>query len=832
MGIRHQVTVVVAPAGFGKTVAMSDWYRSSSTKNARSWLSLDHQHAAPGEFWSAFVAAIRKSVPSALESTLRTLADGGPASGLTFTRTLVNDLCRISEECVLVIDDFHFVEDPGVVRDLTEIIDHLPPTFKLVISSRTKPALPVAKWKSKGTLSEIRTEVLQFSDDEAHAYLDLTIAGEISQAHTDRLVAECRGWIACLHLAALRIQESATPAEFVETLAEQPSPIVDYLVAEVVGSLGSAAGGFLEDTAVLDEFSASECEGLTGRSDCDQLLEHLARSGVISKKSSTTGHYTCHPLVRSVLYTRLQSNPARLARLHRDVAVWLHEHGDVALAADHAIMGEDFDAASTWIIDNALTLLQKGPAVVPGFIDRLPVDVASHPRMHPLRTYAALIGGSVDSLTDIAARSENVLSDELVRTVGIAADLLTGSASLALTAASDPAAAQMPSAIRSLALGMALSQTGSLTDAAAELRTVLAARPSDPFLELAATSALAWNRVEAGQLGEGKTLARRALDLAAASGIRWFHPVRYAELALARVAYDRGSLDDAHRLASWVAESPTEDVFVSVENAILLSAIQAALGDRSGAREVLNDGFTGPDGRPVSGDLSFRLVLAHAELYLRDLDLSLAESWLPDWRSRVENGPTTLRERLALAHFLIADHRPVEARSLLAEATAPAEPTARYLIEAAKLDAISAVAVNDPAAPMTMEIAMAMGEPERFVQTYVDDTLVLAGVSRGVDAGITAAVGSVHAAFVGHRSRPAGRPRDIQSDDASLAHELTERELAVLRLLPSRLSNQEIAHELFVSINTVKSHIRSIYSKLGVNSRNAAVAQATALRLS
>lgn len=209
--------------------------------------------------------------------------------------------------------------------------------------------------------------------------------------------------------------------------------------------------------------------------------------------------------------------------------------------------------------------------------------------------------------------------------------------------------------------------------------------------------------------------------------------------------------------------------------------------------------------------------------------MDLAEAWMPDWRSRLGRSIATGEERLLLARFLIADKRFDEAGVLLDEDRHERKRSVRYLVGAEELKAVAALEAGEQAAPMLFEIALAKAETEGFVQLFAGDSQALGALGRSGDSGVLAPIAPLHHLLVQQRVPAAERP--ARSNGAALVEPLTDREIAVLHYLPTRLTNKEIAAELFVSINTIKSHLKAIYRKLDVSRRNEAVARAVDARL-
>lgn len=828
-GAKHRLTIISTPAGYGKTVALTAWRAEvPDTEADVAWLTMTENGSDPLRFWLLVVMALQRAVPEALAGTRARLDRGEPPRGELFICQLVNDLCLLTRDTLLVIDDFRLNHE-DTLRDFAALVSHLPPNVHILVACRADPDLPLVQWKTEGTLFEIRPSDLRFTENEAEAFLDLIVLGEIDAEETARLLRRCDGWIAGLHLATLGILESASPGVFIEHLAETPSPIVDYLVAEVVTRLPRDLAAFLKDTAVIEELSGPICNAVTGRSDSAAVLENTTRAGLFVTASSAPGVYHYHPLFKATLLA--VQDASRLKTAHSRAASWLMRHNRVRDAIVHVILAGDHAQATKWLLECSQQLLAAGPDELLDLIRRLPADVVGQScALQSLHLQASMNVASSAQLQQMVSEIESAECDcahpDLVR---VAASSVAGRVEHTLELIDAGAPENAPAGVWDLIAGKALTALERLEEGARKLRTVLDDRTQDPFIDVAAASLLAWNRVMAGHLGAGQAIAERTLKLSSDLGIRWFRDVRFSELALAQIAYDRGLLDEAYRLAYIARDAAGQCTMARLEGAILVARIEWALGNPIHAHQVLSEAVVGADDRPLVGHLSLRVALTQAELHLQDRDADLAESWLPDWRSRIERGARSPSERLVLARFLMADHQYEEARALLAASEVTTDRTSRYLLGAWRLGAIAAAQAQDPVAPMALEIGYAMAAPEGFAQAYVEDSAGLVTVARDGDSGVTAPFALVHNALAGRRAAVSTAERTASS--VTLVEQLTDREIAVLRLLPSRLSNREIAHELYVSVNTVKSHVKSIYRKLGVTTRNSAVSKAVALRL-
>jgi LuxR family maltose regulon positive regulatory protein len=821
---RQSVTLVKAPPGFGKTTAVADWvYRHEETDRI-AWLTVGTDDDDPQRFWLGFVRAVAAVESTALTDSRQKLNQGEVFSGETLSAELVNGLCAITKPITVVIDDFENIANLDVMKSLEFVIKAMPPTVHLMLCSRTEPDLPVSTWRAAGLLSEIRTEDLRFTDNEAGAYLDLLIAGTINAEQERAVLQKNQGWIAGLHLTALGIERASDPASFVDGFSGADHLVADYVVEDVLSDLSEGMRSFLLETSILTTMSAPLCDAVTNRADSAAMLQVLLKHSLFVTARAGNAFWTYHPLFRDVLRTQLANKVglAGLAELHRRAARSYLSDLDFGAALEHAVAADDFCLARKILEDHHMDLLCTSPNKLRTALAAIPDDVlAAWPRGRSVQIAVAAALADTDGLEAIVGREAIGGARSLELVARNMLSYLKGDYVQIEQSLRQSGRAMHPDA-RDALHGLAATANGQYEYAASILRSATGRDSSDAFMPIVLTGILAWNRVRAGQLSIGAAFARRALTRADNEGMRWFHGVRWAELAQAHVKFDRGQLDDAYRDARLITEQAASDGWSRVEAHLLTARISWARGDRPAASQHLATAALAPTG-PVSGALARMIALVQAHLCVLDGDLELAAAWLPDWQTRIEAGPTEETERLVLARLLVESQRIKEALDLLESCTS--QPSTRYLIEAAKVKAIAALRSGDSSAPLLLEVALAMARVEGFVQTFVDDWRVLAQIGSPSDIAVFRPVAT------GGRSVPVNGISVERDHRSPVVEPLTDRELTVLEFLPTRLTNQEIAEELFISINTVKTHVKAIYRKLEVGDRTAAVDSAVSMRL-
>lgn len=345
------LTLVSAPAGFGKSTLLTEW-RSSPAVNgsATAWLSLDERDNEPAAFLRYVVAAVQKATPGVGDTTLSLLESGGvPADAVL--APLLNELVDLDREVVVVLDDYHVIDTPEIHEAVAFLIDNLPAHVQLVISSRTDPPLALARLRARGELVEIRAADLRFTPDEAGAYLTESMGVELDAGDVRALEARTEGWIAALQLAALSMQDRDDVSDFIRNFTGDDRFVVDYLAEEVLERQPEDVRAFLLQTSVLTRMTGPLCDAVTDGHGGTATLEALDRANLfLVPLDDRRQWYRYHHLFGDVLRARLLGErPEQVPELHRRASAWHEEHGDRREAITHALVAEDFPWAAQLI---------------------------------------------------------------------------------------------------------------------------------------------------------------------------------------------------------------------------------------------------------------------------------------------------------------------------------------------------------------------------------------------------------------------------------------------------------------------------------------------------
>jgi LuxR family maltose regulon positive regulatory protein len=864
-GSQARLTLVSAPAGFGKTTLRAEWLATAAARGRSvAWLSLDEGDSRPAVFWTYVTTALRTVVPGLGANALPLLESPQPPVEAVLA-AILNELAGVSGDVDLVLDDYHLVDGPDLGAGLAYLLEHLPPRVHLVISTRADPALPLARLRARGDLVEIRAADLRFTLDETAGYLNDVAGLDLAAADIATLEGRTEGWIAALQLAALSMRGRADVSGFIAGFAGDDRYIVDYLAEEVLRRQPAEVSSFLVTTSILDRLSGPLCDAVTGGHDGRAMLESLDRANLfVIPLDNSRRWYRYHHLFADVLHTRLRDErPADLPALHRRAGRWYEQHGETTPAVRHTVAAGDLERAAG-LIERAVPELRRTrqDAVLRGWVDVLPDEVV---RVRPVLG-AAFAGAllSAGELDDVERRLQDaerwldtparmVVTDEdqlrhlpgLIQLYRAALALARGDTAATVVharLAADQAAEgdHLTRAAASALSGLASWGDGDLAAAESAYAACVAGMHQAGHLAdvLGCSITLADIRITRGRLREAQTTYERALRLAAGPAATALPGTADMYVGLSLLARERNDLGTARAHLRRCQELGEHAGLPQnpYRRRVAMAGIREAEGDLAGALELLDEAqlvYTGdlsPDVRPVPA-LRARVLAARGEVHA-------ALAWAGEHGLSPDDDLSYLHEfeHLTLAKVLLARHAAGhrdgcldQADRLLTRLLAAAEAGGRTgtVIEILAVRALARHAVGDtPGALAALERALRLAEPEGYARVILDEGPAMTALLRAV-AKRRAPGGYVH------RLLDAGQPgaEPGERPGRALVDPLSERELDVLRLLGSDLTGPAIARELIVSLNTLRTHTRNIYAKLGVSSRRAAVRQARELGL-
>ncbi|CAM3135389.1 LuxR family transcriptional regulator [Mycobacterium intermedium] len=398
-----KLTLLSAPAGWGKTTLLAQWALSAGRDGRFGWLSLDASDNDPVWFWMYVVAALQQISPGVGIRAVELLAMGADPVQVVLP-TLLNDLDTVDSQLVLILDDYHLVVSRAVHEQLAFFVSRMPPNLHVVLATRSDPMLPLARLRASGALTEIRTDDLRFGATEADQLLNGVLGLQLDRADIELLHQRTEGWAAGLYLAALSLAGRADAATFIRTFAGDNRHIVDYLMAEVLDGQPLPLRNFLLRTSVLGRLSGPLCDAVLQTSDSAAILEKIERENLFVAPLDTSRHwYRYHQLFAELLRTELRrSEPDLVADLHRRAATWFEAEGLIDEAVRHLIAGGDIERSAELIAADWVDEFNGGGlSTVSGMLDLLPTEtVLRDPRLSAARAWIALSGGQFDDAAE------------------------------------------------------------------------------------------------------------------------------------------------------------------------------------------------------------------------------------------------------------------------------------------------------------------------------------------------------------------------------------------------------------------------------------------------
>jgi LuxR family transcriptional regulator, maltose regulon positive regulatory protein len=826
---------------------------------------------------------IDQTAADARGAEIEVLFQGGQPPLEAVVTVLINQLVTEPEQVVLVLDDYQLVEAPLVHESLAWLLERLPSQLRLVLASRADPPLPLARLRAGGQLVELREDDLRFTREETAALLRMAVEADLSEAAVAALGDRTEGWAAGLQLAALSLQGQADTSAFVEGFSGSHRYVLDYLTEEVLDGQPEPLRTFLLETSILERLSGPLCDAVTGRSDSQQLLEQAERAHLfLVPLDEERGWWRYHQLFADLLQVRLQQEqPDRVAELHRAAATWHEAHELADEAIGHALAAGD----ATWaarLIERQLDarILRWEGATLQRWLAALPPElVGSRPRLSLAQAIIALIRGDLEAIEDPLNAAERGAADAVDEpyepSVGRAASMLANlPASIALqraglavlrgdagqlTASARQARAELEQGEWMLEfftdwyLAEAEWLAGRLAEAEAALSFSIA-RWRAASHRAPAAAALGYHGLGLVQRDRGRLEAalatyREALAVAAERDGDAPQMAGVAQVGMAAVLYARGKLNAALERVTEGIPLCRQLVYTPplVTGLATLAWIRQARGDPAGALDAIGQAER-VQLSPVIVGLINPVPAERTRLALAQGDVDAAARWAQASGLTATDELSYPREReyLVLARVLLAKQAPEQALGLLErlQARATAQGRTGSVLEIQALQALARSAGGDQAGALAaLSEALTLAAPEGYLRVFVDEGPPMAALLRQLLAGrrqdraaAVAAVPPDYLARLVEAFEQAGLPvrLPVRSGGvvvAGLVEPLTERELEVLRLLADGRSNQAIAAELVISLDTVKRHLSHLFSKLEVANRTQAVARARELGL-
>jgi LuxR family transcriptional regulator, maltose regulon positive regulatory protein len=856
--------VIKAPAGFGKSSLAAAWAEKlEQSGNTVGWLTIDPDDDDATRFLFYVSQALHHAWPDVGADAIELILENNLIDPAAILSSLINDLAEIEDEIYLFLEDYHWIGASRIHQTVAYFLKHAPSHCHVVLTTRTEPPLPLATLRAQNQLIEIDAEALRFDMQETQAFLNSTKPGVLEIPDIQLLQRKTEGWAAALRIiSSMPSQPGLGLKEYVHNLSGSQRPIAAYLV-EMLDGLPVEVVDFMLRTAILDRLSGPLCEAVTGSSSSGAILASLAQRQMLLTPLDHDGVWLrYHALLAEYLRQRLEADRGLEVReLHKRAALWYASRELWTEAVQHAIAADDSDRAISWIKNCAMTLIKKGDLFTlldwqRQFPDEL---MRGQPEVRLAIAWGLALALRFDEALQLATEIEN----DIAATHLPASDLLCECQT-----------------IRSVAFALKDD-----TERALPLGQACVNGSSDPWTANVASNVLRYGHLKTGNLKQFhatpwipysaeedrrnvfasvyrhclKGLAEeRQIRLAAADG-NYREGLRIAEQdvgpnsiaaalpasLIARIKYEQGQLDEAE---AWVIDRipliSSGTMLDCVWSAyFVISRVAAARMNFERARTLLERAENLGAARDW-GRLSAGVIAEQARLYVTDGRLDEAAACV----DRLEHlarkysapGPCAWSEiewyhKLTRAHLLGQQARPDEAISILQQLQRETEAMQhrQFLIcVAIRLSAVQLGAGKITEAMTRFRRVLASCAAAGLYQTVVDEGPIISKLLQTTQEG-----GHVTAELIPYVDRlkgglqRAGQDRSEPTSDIRILGALSPRETDILKLIAEGFSNKEIARSLYIGPETVKSHLKNVFSKLGVERRAQAVSRAQTLGL-
>ena len=863
-GLDRKLTLIAAPAGFGKTTLLSEWIPQSP--RCVTWLSLDEADNDSTRFWAYFITSLQGLRPQLGESVLALLQSLQASPIPSILTALINDVSAFPDAFAIVLDDYHVIELQPIHEALTFLIAHMPDNMHLIITTRIDPPLPLARLRARDKLTEIRANDLRFTADETGLFLTQETGKNLTAEEVAVLEVRTEGWIAGLQIAALSMQGRDDISEFIRVFSGSHRHILGYLADEALNQRPKGTLDFLLQTSILERLCGPLCDAVTGESGGQEILESLEHANLFITALDDDGKwYRYHHLFAEVLQARLRQNyPEMPAELHKRASEWFEAHDSVLEAVQHALAAGELDRAAQLIGQQRWVLLGRGEAnTLHRWLDELPVELLrEYPGLSLAYAWILSLLEQPETIEDHLLDAEYALSNSTLLTsqdtvedpCTIRGEIATLRAEIALNQLDIPHAIalchealellpeenKMMRGVTTYYLGHAERHRGNMIEAerAYTEASNIGLHTDNLLLALHALANLSSVNIAMGRLKEAAQTSQRILESTEERQRQSWPVAGLAYQGLSKLYYEWNDLDAAERYSRQGIEYGQRGGLIGLEFnslSVLASTLQAQ-GNSSGADEmlrkiaVINDQNHHPiyTSHSAAWEARLRLQQGHIEqaiLWAESCGLKIKDTEWPYPRAV---------EYLTLARVLIAQGKFEGVEGILDQLFQAAEENKRTgdLIEILIQQASYWYALNKKDhALQLIERALTLAKSEGFVRSFVDEGEPIRSLLLECQSSINTRIG---VAIDNESLRLLTYTDKLLAAFSQLApmekikvepniEPLSEREFDILRLIATGRSNNEIAEILVIALSTVKSHINNLYGKLGTNRRTEAI---------
>jgi len=878
-GFDCKITLISAPAGFGKTTLISEWVDRNGLFTA--WLSLDDGDNDPHRFLAYLIMALKNIQSDIGEEILDVLQSPKVPPVDELLAYLVNDLSGVSVPFVLVLDDYHLITEAEVHQVVTFLLENQPPQLHLVISGRADPPWPMARLRAQGEINELRTSDLRFTPEETIEFVHKVMGLELSVEEIRELDRRTEGWVAGIQMAALSMRGREDKQGFIRAFAGSHRYILDYLLEEVLDQQSPEVQNFLLKTSILERLTAPLCESVSGVEDAQSVLEWLERDNLfLNSLDDERRWFRYHQLFADLLRSRLDGTyPDLVPELHIQASQWFENNDLIGEAVRHAYLAADEERVIRIIENNALEMNYHGELnTLFSWLDDLPVDkVRSRPWLSVARAWAAVHAGELEDvdrfLQDVnfvlQAKEPSIDQDERRHITGHVSAILAYNAWFdgdipKSKELSQQALERLPETdymARAWALLVHGAMLRSLGEYEASERVLVEAvslskTAGDIQFTVEAMWELAVLQSRQGRLHDVLNNCQEALRLAdehVRLGGQRLLVTGYTYARMGFIYYEWNVLDSALNYAQEAVilcrRWGMADAMIQSNQ--ILARILRAKGEYSQSKKVIQE--TKQIASQISEWYTSMASASEAAYYLSIGDIRLALDWVEECGFNTNDAVEFHKidsyilyaKILVFQRLLNSQEVMDETLNLLRRLLDRAEESkaVRDNIEILIIQAISLQANGDDERALeSLERAFFMSKPEKFVRIYIElgppvERLLLMADARGMYIDYVKDLLDAIAQEKGKKNileyplEPVLITKAVTGFPSFPVDPLTDREMQILRLLAGTISIPDIADQKVIATSTVRSHIKSIYSKLDVHSRYEAVNKAKELDL-
>jgi LuxR family transcriptional regulator, maltose regulon positive regulatory protein len=867
IGLTHKLILISAPAGFGKTTLISDWI--SQQKIPAAWFSIDNGDNDPVEFLSYIISGIQSIHSPFGQAALSLLNSPNKPSDASIASMLINEIINIDQDFLLVLDDFHLIESPDILKLVAYFLEHIPDNIHIVILTRSDPALSVARLRSQHQLVELRSNELSFSANDISILFNKKLKLGLSIDDIYSLETKTEGWIAGLQLTALSMQGREDITEFIQNLKGDNRYIMDYLIEEVLKLQTDDIKDFLIRTSLLEQLSAPLCNAVLNRNDSQFILEKLEKDNmfVIPLDDDRTW-YRYHHLFAQLLKQRLQlHDKAVINAIHNKASDWFEYNNMNELAIDHTLAIKNYEKCLHLLSKESEGMWQNGMhTAILKYGDMLPHElIKTNPEFCLYYSWILISAGQIQRAEPFLASAElltkntiqgNNLTEENIRYQ----KKLLGKISVAFAymnsheEQSEKTFSYCKTAMENLSeddplwfswawfsYGVSYFSIGELPEGSKAFDNALeyGKKSGNIYLISAIVIRMAENEQ---QLGHYKSAYRKCTDLLTYMKERGFAQIAKAEWTFASLYLIMGitesmwaNIEKAFEYVkiAYNLSREASDIYLRIMILMIYSSLLAKIGDGEADKKMheLDDIMRQNEVPPF---LISMYITWKTFYFLEQNQIEEASNLFTEYGIGLDKKITHVYEMCYVMYtrLLLAQGKLNEAEGLISElyGLVSAGQRIERMIELKVISTDLYKRRGDrknaiKSLMFAMEIAAEENLLSYFVLSFVDIDDLFEEVFKIHATSRT----NIPKKFIDNIKLALEKRKQVKKINFETI--LSARELDTLKLMTQELSNQEIADKLFISLNTVKTHLKNIYFKLEVDNRSKAVARAKELRI-